>query len=153
MRVLQNNYNKNAIESYPRTLTCENCGSMLEYEKSDMRIGEFGCCLIACPLCHYENVDDENCINLTKNNIRYPDYFHHTSKETGAVEYCNNTNVTEAICNAIEYFRKNKRESFWYAQCGDMHVSVYRFDGDECYDVVVSNNFYSTSIPFEDEDY
>ena len=34
-----------------------------------------------------------------------------------------------------------------------MYVSVYRYDGDEDYYIVMSNDFYSTYINFEDKDY
>ena len=163
MKVLLDNYNctekynenEVEVEPYPRKLTCEKCGSELEYEKSDIRIGSLGCAYIDCPLCRYDNMlDDADAeLTLTKNNVEFPTHFFHFSKETGAVDVCNNEEVKKYIHKAIEYFRKNKSEFNWYACTGNLFISVDRYDGDESYWVVVTNNYYDTHIPFEKEDY
>ena len=95
--------------------------------------------------------DEEYDIDLTKDNIEYPIHFYHTSKELGAIDICDNKHVKEAINDAIRYFRNNKNETYWLTASGNMHVIVFRFD--EEYDVVVTDNYYSTYIPFEQEDY
>lgn len=162
MKVLKDNYTKPNINEatentkpYPRKIICEHCGSELEYEKSDLRIGFLGCAYLDCPLCNGDNMieDNENTITLTKDNIKFPVHFWHTSKETGAVDYCNHEEVKKAVYRAIDYFRKNKNEYFWYTCCGNLYVGVNRYDGDENYWVIVSNNYYETYIPFEREDY
>lgn len=163
MKVLVDNYKKNDyvemnnkyIEPYPRKMMCECCESELEYEKSDIKIGAFGCAYIICPLCGSKNFldDGENELTLTRDNIEFPTHFWHTCKENGAVDRCNNIEVRNDIKRGIEYFRKNKAEYHWDTQCGNMYVSVRKLEGDECYEVIVSNNYYSTSIPFEAEDY
>lgn len=164
MKILKNNYNTDTekkiikdkeIEPYPREITCESCKSVLEYEKGDLEMGVLGCMHLRCPCCGYENMidDNENNIELTKDNVEWPVHFFHTSKNVNAVEHCNNENVKTAIRRAIDYFRKNKNEFEWFTECGDMYVSVYRYDGDEDYYIVVSNDFYSTYINFEDKDY
>ena len=161
MKVLKNNY-KNEIDMkiedkpYPRKLICESCHSELEYEKIDTRIGALGCVYIDCPLCGYDNMlldEDEQGIDLTVNNIEFPTHFFHASKETGAVDVCNNKEVKECIHKAVNYFRENKDEYTWYTQYGNLFVQVYRYEGDENYWVLISNNYYDTYIPFESEDY
>lgn len=160
MKVLKDNYNEErveeiTIEPYPRELECEKCGSKLEYEKEDMEVGVLGCMHVRCPLCGYNNMLDGNeCdITLTKDNVEFPLHFFHTSKEDGAVESCNNNNIKREINRAIEYFRKNKDGYHWFTNYGNLYISVRRYEGDEDYDVVVTNNFYNTLIPFEPEDY
>lgn len=162
MKVLKNNYNEletvsesTTIEPYPRHLTCEGCMSELEYEKSDLRMGYLGCMHLDCPLCGCSNMleDNENNIDITADNIEFPSHFWHTSKETGAIDRCNAEEVRREIKRAIEYFRKNKDEFDWSSSCGNLYVCVRRYDGDEVYEVTVSNNFYHTEITFKKEDY
>lgn len=164
MKVLKNNFNEplNEIneviykfEPYPRSITCEECGSELEYDKSDMRMGMYGCNFIDCPLCGYDNMleDNEYNIALTKDNVQFPVHFHHSSKETGAKDICNNTHIKECIKEAIEYFRTDKNEFVYLTSAGNTSVFVFKFDDDEDYEVFVCPDFYTTYIPFEQEDY
>lgn len=163
MKVLLNNNVKVKIKEekaeetkpYPRKHICEWCRSELEYVESDLRIGEFGAVFIDCPCCNKGNLIDghENEITLTMDNIEFPKHFHHTSKENGAVDICNNVEIREQIQKAIKYFRKNKDAFVWQSECGNLYLVVFRYDGDEDYEIILSNNFYSTYIPFEAEDY
>lgn len=153
MKVLKDNYNTEAIVEPVRKLVCEHCGSELEYEAPDIRIGAFGCAYVDCPCCGKGNDIDEDGITLTVNNVEFPTHFWHTSKETGAVDYCNNKEVKKAIYKAIDYFRNNKDDYHWFTACGNLYVDVCKYEGDESYEVVVSNDYYETSIPFESEDY
>lgn len=158
MKVLKNNYeNEKYVEqvSYPREMVCEHCGSELEYEESDIKIGAFGCAYVTCPLCNHQTfVDDtEKELTLTKDNVEFPTHFWHTSKETGAVDYCNNEEVKRCIHKAIDYFRKNKNEFYWFAATGNLNIDVTKYSGGESYEVIVTKDYYETSIPFEEEDY
>jgi len=167
MKVLKNNYNyeeevvkevKN-VKPYPRILICDGCDSEIEYEKSDLEVGAFGCATITCPLCGCVNYldDNENSVALTADNVEFPTHFWHTCKENGAVDRCNNEEIKNDIKRGIEYFRKNKNEYHWETECGNLYVGVNRYECDEqCdeqYEVIVSNNYYSTFIPFEAIDY
>ena len=158
MKVLKNNYNQYAEETnndYPRKFVCENCESELEYDKSDISIGMYGGAFVDCPLCGYKNYldDGENDVDLTVDNIEFPVHFAHVSAETGAVDCCNNERIKNYIRKAIDYFRTNKNEYHWFTCTGNLYISVTRHEGDEDYWVVVSNNYYDTYIPFENEDY
>ena len=159
LKILKNNYSELATTIcscvYPRKLECVMCGSELEYEEDDMYMGVLGCMHVKCPLCGYENLldDNENNIVLTKDNIQYPEHFFHTSEENGAVDCFNNEELKKYINRAIEYFRRNKNEFAWTGGSGNTTIHVYRYSGDEEYYVVASNDFYSTYIPFEEEDY
>lgn len=160
MKVLKDNYNKEntyireEVEEYPKMLVCDTCGSELEYEKEDVRIGALGCGFVDCPCCGRDNmIDDYEGITLTKDNIEFPTHFFYTSNETGAVDVCNNEEVKKCIYDAIDYFRKNNDEYNWFCCYGNLYIEVRRWEGDEQYEVVVSNNYYDTYIPFEKEDY
>ena len=164
MKVLKNNYVKTdtsteekfkKIELYPRAIICENCSSNLEYEESDLKMGAYGCVFVCCPLCHYDNMieDNENSITLTANNIEFPIHFFHTSKENGAVDNCNNENIKKEVRRGIDFLRNNKEEFSWMAEYGNLYIEIKRFDGDENYEIIVSNDFYTTYIPFDFEDY
>lgn len=164
MKVLKDNFTdfeknieiENNTKPYPRFHICEGCLSELEYEKSDLTMGYLGAMYLKCPLCGYNNMmehSDEAGITLTKDNVQFPVHFWHTSKETGAVDCCNNEEVKECIRKAIDYFRANKNEYHWFTATGNLYVSVDRYDGDESYEIMVTNNYYETSIPFENVDY
>lgn len=164
MKVLKNNFNQtesfekevNKVESYPRKLICENCQSELEYEKSDLKMDLFGCMSIHCPLCGYDNMleDNEDSITLTADNVEFPVHFYHTSEKTGAINCCNTEEIRKNILKAIDCFRRNKEECYWGGHItGNLYINVRRWSGDEMYEVTVSNDFYSTEIPFESEDY
>lgn len=162
MKVLKNNYHevydnttKIDIEPYPRTVECDGCGSELEYEKSDMEVGVYGAMHVKCPLCGYNNMLDGNeCdVTLTKDNIEFPLHFSYSSKETGAVDTCNNEHIKKEINNAITYLRNNKDGDYWFTTYGNLYILVQRFDGDNEYDIMVTDKHWETYIPFEPEDY
>ena len=158
MRVLKDN-SKNIVEEvkvkpYPRKVICDNCESELEYEKSDLYEGEYGCMYVNCPICSHDIMleEHENSITLTVNNIKFPVHFHHVNSEC-AVERGNTEEIRKELKRAIEYFRENKDEYTWHIWSGNLFVMVHRWSGDEQYEVVVSTDFYNMEIPFEEEDY
>lgn len=163
IKIIKNNY-KNSdisekvtkrIEPYPRKLICENCESELEYEESDLVMGEYGCVFVDCPICGEHNMldDNEHSITLTVGNIEFPVHFHHVSKETGAKDRVSIDEVRSEIKRAVDYFRKNKEEYNWHTWSGNLFIMVHRWSGDEQYEVIVSSDFYNMEIPFEEEDY
>jgi hypothetical protein len=154
MKVLKDNYKTTHINDSKNKIVCEHCKSELEYEESDVEIRDYGCAVIMCPLCGYKNFLDDcvHDINLTMHNVEFPTHFHHTSKEN-AVNCLNDEYVKDCIRKGINYFRNNKNENYWFTACGNTHIHVTRWEGDENYDVVVSGDYYNTCIPFEDEDY
>jgi hypothetical protein len=97
--------------------------------------------------------ENEHSITLTADNINYPTHFHHTSKETGALDCCNNEEVKKCIRQGIDWFRRNKDQYSWFTAYGNFYIHIDRYDGDENYEIIVTNNYYETYIPFEEEDY
>lgn len=161
MKVLKNNYDccpeKDVVEvnPYPRKMVCERCGSELEYEESDVRVGIYGCAIVDCPLCGQDNIldDSEKTLVLTVDNVEFPVHFSHTSTEN-AVDCFNNETIKEYIRKAITYLRKYHDETHYGGHMtGNLYINVDKWNGDEQYEVTVSKDFYDTFIPFEAEDY
>lgn len=159
MKVLKDNYSYNhnkdvKIENpYPRKTVCERCSSELEYDKSDIRIGEYGCAIVNCPLCGHDSILDEECMTLTKDNVKFPEHFSHTSTEN-AVDVFNNETIKKYIHKAIDYLRKyNDTTHYGGHITGNLYLTVDKWNGDENYEVTVSKDFYNTYIQFEAEDY
>lgn len=156
MKVLKDNYKTTArVDNINNKMVCENCTSELEYDSSDIEVGAFGCASVECPLCGHKNYldDGEHDLELTMHNVEFPVHFYHTCEENGAVNCLDNKQIKEYICKAIDYFRKNKNENYWFTACGNLHIHVSRWEGDESYEVVATGDYYETSIPFEEEDY
>lgn len=158
MNVLKNNYKTAYVEEivfYPKDLVCEHCASELQYEEDDIEVGEFGCAFVRCPCCGRPTFidDEEHALTLTVDNVIFPIHFHHTSEESGAVDCFDNETIKECIRKGIEYFRRYKDENHWFTAFGNMYISVNRWEGDEAYEVTVTNDYYITDIPFEKEDY
>lgn len=160
MKVLVNNFTdepKVEVNNlFPKKITCSECGSELEYHESDIEVGCYGMAYVKCPLCGYENDDEITSkydIDITVDNIEFPKHFHHTSSETGAIDICNNNQIRTWINEIIGYFRENKDEFAYETASGNLTMHVYRYEGDEDYHIVVSNDYYETHIPFEAEDY
>lgn len=151
MRILKDNYTNYVKVVKNNKIVCETCQSELEYDKSDIQYGEFGCAYIMCPLCDKKIfLDYEEPICLTVDNIVFPQHFHHASQD--AVEI-SAKEIQEWIKEGIDYFRENKNEDYWYRQSGDTHVAIYRYGGDKDYNTIVTKDYYETYIPFEKSDY
>lgn len=161
MKILKNNYesckqeNIKKAQSYPRNYICESCNSELEYDREDLRIGELGLVILDCPCCGYSNAieNHEDTLILTRDNIVFPDHFYHTSIKNGAIDCCTNERIKKYITEAIDYFRRNKDEFAWIVSTGNLHVTVFRYEDNEVYEVVVTNDHYHTDINFEEKDY
>lgn len=157
MKVIKNNcIEKIEIieENKSLQIECDYCTSELEITKEDAHIGSCGAAFVTCPCCGEEiMVDEFDGITLTVDNIKFPVHFCRTNRNLRNVSAINSDEIVKYIKRGIEYFRKNKNEFDWYTSCGDLFLNIHRFSGDEEYSVVVAQDFYETSIPFESVDY
>ncbi len=120
---------------------------------NDTYIGWLGARFTTCPCCGKETtVDEFEGITLTKDNLKYTQYFAHESKYHGCKEVGAEVILRE-IRRAIKYFRENKDKFAVEFGFGDCHICVFRYSGDGEYHVVVTRDWYETNIPFEEEDY
>lgn len=109
---------------------------------------------LRCPVCDEEVTTDEDNPNpITAESVKFPDHFFHTSAETGAVDICNQEKIREWLKDGVKFLRENKGVDDWYSMSGNLYVNVHRFVGDEEYDVIVSNDYYEVTIPFQNADY
>jgi len=136
--------------SYPRVVTCDDCGSEFEIDYEDTYIGALGCRNVRCPCCNSENMIDDG-IQLTKDNLRFPDHYFHYDN---AVELSNEL-TDKYVRECIETLRKYKDKGLYavHGGTGDTHTFVFRYDDDEKYFVYVGKGGYETNVPFEYEDY
>lgn len=100
---------------------------------------------------------DEDGVNpeefiITEDNVKWPDYFWHTSIATGAVQVCDDVNVRREIKRGITYLRCHPDESYWYTAYGDLGLIVFNHSHDKEFFVVVTNSYYETDIPMTDKD-
>lgn len=110
---------------------------------------------VTCPCCNYEmDVEefDDDAIDIYASNVKYPTHFTVSSKEFKAIEI-SDEEINKWIQQGIEYFRENKDEYYYFTGSGNALVHIYRFDGDKEYYVVVSKDYESGEIEFEEEDY
>lgn len=159
MKIIKNNYDENqknepeVKEKYPKLYLCEECESEFEYDKDDMYYAEYGCAFVDCPCCGEKILlEDEGALTLTVDNVQFPDHFAWTSVRNGAVDQCNNDTVKAYIKKAIRFFRKAPEEYVWSARTGNTNVTVFNCSDDGGYDVIITNDYYNTFIPYEAED-
>ena len=143
-----------SIKMFPLKIKCSECDSELEITEEDTHIGWMGARFINCPCCGEETMVDElDGITLTKDNLEFPVHFNRTTKGLRHVVEVNSDEIIKEIQRGITYFREHKDEYYWYTSHGDLFLSVFRYEGDEEYFVLVTRDFYETDIPFEKEDY
>lgn len=154
MKVIHNLVNPDVHTNQPVRVVCDYCGSELEVTNEDVYFGTFGCAMVTCPCCGKETfVEGVPDLNLTKDNLIFPDHFYHCSEEDGAIN-CFEDELIPTIKKAIEYFRHHKDEIVYGGHMvGNLMVFVECMSGDEEYVVTAAKDFYSTIIPFESKDY
>lgn len=157
MKILKNNYKpcvQKEKSNYPKKCICENCESELEYEKSDVTVGEYGCAFVKCPVCGVKTfVDsDEDTLELTPDNVEFPLHFNHICTPKSK-DLFTNENIKHYIKEYINYLRNSGDYHCGGWITGNLFLSVTKFDGDEQYVIYTSNDFYETMIPFSREDY
>ena len=154
MKIIRDCYNVE-VENEPvsKQVECEHCSSVFEYESDDLQIGEFGCAYITCPCCGKRTwMDDEEGLRLTENNVVFPKHFWHCSVSAGAV-HITKENINKYIKEGVKYLREHKKEFAYYTGTGDTCVIVFRFSGDSEYQVIVTQDYYETIIPFRADDF
>lgn len=152
MRVVKNGYN-NSTSAYPKRIKCEKCSSELEYTEPDLRMGEFGCNYIDCPICGKDNMLEDNEFNITLSpyNVEFPTHFYHTVADKAhpdVVDLCNTDEIRARIAEGIDYFNENVDASCWTTRCGNLYLAMFNLPDDEEYVVIVSKDYYETFIPY-----
>lgn len=159
MKIVKNNYNNQEPTKYeekelfPIELECEECGSELIVDKEDTYIGWLGERFFKCPCCEGEvMIDGVDGIKLTKDNLKFPQHFSRTKQDERNCVHITNEEIEEYIKNGINHLRNSNDDTYMF-QSGDLYMHIDKLDGDEEYYIVVTQDSYSTYIPFEKEDY
>ena len=144
MKILKNN---TTIENkYPMTITCENCGSELEIEESDVFKGYCGMECVTCPVCGENTyIYGDNDIVVTADNVVFPDYFY----KFGGGAINKPEEIQKWIKNGINWLRKNPDYFDWWTEGSSAFCHIHNFPGDKCYNVNVGENYYNISIDYE----
>ena len=153
MKILKNNMKNEPESLFPLNYICDKCGSELEVDEKDVKIGYAGMAYVVCPVCNcnsYLDIDELD-ENVTKDTLRFPDHFYHFGGSEGASSV-SPEEIKKYINLAIKFFRDNPDNFCWTTSTGDTHIAVFNFCGDQNYSVVVSKNFYETEIPFDETD-
>ena len=149
MKVLRIRDGTEQDKSFPRTLKCPECKSLLVVDKDDIEIGYLGIATVKCPECG-EKIDVGDCDqNITIDNLEYPKHFF-SFKNGKKIE---TSTILDWIKKGINYFRKNPDAFCYTTGSGNVKLDVLNFSGDELYEVTVSEGYYQTEISYEAEDY
>ena len=136
--------------TFPIKVECDYCGSTLMVEKEDLTDGEFGAMWYRCPVCKRRCMADEvDGIKLTRDNIIFPKHFSHYIDGVDISP----DDIKRYIKEGIDFFRENPSSFFYLTGSGNTVVILQNYSGDEEYAVTVSKDYYTMSIPYEDEDY
>lgn len=159
MKVLQNRFNREESDeklTRPKVVRtfCDHCDSELEVSEGDIHFGWLGAAYVECPCCGMETmVEEMDGIELTKDNVEFPIHFHRINRDLPDVKDITNEKISLHVKDGIEWFRRNKKEPYWYTSSGNLFFIMFRYEDDEEYHIVVTKDFYETDIPFEGEDY
>lgn len=123
---------------FPKRIRCEKCNAELEYDKSDMFIGEYGLGYITCPCCN-------ETIPVTQERIKpiiFPDTFAHTDK-SNAKDIDNKT-----IADYVEEIRQELSGSApgEWAMRGTGNCLVFGYKMEDDLNIIVTKDYYSDFI-------
>ena len=166
MKVLKDNSKTTATDTIHNTpkivksikTTCMECGSELEIEKEDIYDGAFGGYWVNCPCCNDATVlsdQDEEALglkHLTVDDTIYPKHFYISD---GYVADIKDDEINKKIQALVNRIRNNKDENdtIAYTYYGNVFIFVQKFDGDEEYFIMVSKDYKTTEMDFNDIDY
>lgn len=119
---------------------CETCKEILAYEDSDIIYGAFGCGKILCPTCGEWVYLDDKYIELTEDNIQYPEHFF---KAENAVDLADDE-IKEYIKEAIAYLRTHEDEIYMSISIGNAFIMATR--KDDFYNIYVGKNGEESAI-------
>lgn len=158
MKILKDN-SKNRItnitDEYPKKLICEQCESELEYEESDIYVGDLGAAYVRCPICGCENLleGDSHEIVLTEDNVKFPDHFFHYDGNGRTVDLFDEETIRGYIKKGIKWLRTHPDEYKWFISSGDMYLDITKCIDDEEYVVILCKDYYESYIPFGTKDF
>ena len=139
MRILH----KPTIKSeYPKEIQCPYCDVTLEYDKEDIEYREYGQGFINCINCYKDIVIDE-CINLTIENIQFPNHFVALSKD---VANMSDKDINKWIKECLEKAEEDNIEYGTFRRAGTVNTLVIVLKYEDEYIIYVTKDYYEASI-------
>lgn len=156
----KNKTNENLVKDLNHYDRCDNCGSQYGFTYDDILChGQYGLAVVKCPYCGSDTLTEDNFV-LTADNYSFPENFSHTlAIENGGdavnvFDELGENGIVGYINRGIKYLREHKHCRDWGGHItGNILVYIHKFEGDECYEVTCSKDFYTTNFSFTDEDY
>lgn len=135
--------NKKAEEPKIYNTTCDECGTEIEYEKSDTYIGALGGREFICPTCgETVFVEEPEGIDLDSSNIEFPTHFMKPSNKTIDIE---DERIQEWVQQCLKKIEDNPENGFYISGSGNTVVIALDFKGER--DVYVAKKYWECSIP------
>ena len=124
-----------------KIVECENCGQSFNVPSNEEReYGEFGLPYIICPCCNKKcYLEDEKALDITPENLKFPEYFTQFGVSEGAV-HVKDEDIEKWTKKALDYLLKNQDSHFYHTGTGDSAVIGLQYD-DEI-DIVVAKDYY-----------
>ena len=138
MKVIQNNYINNYVEEDTiQEIICEHCNSVFEIDDDDIIRTDYDDEYVYCPCCNQRiYLYEPN----TKDNIRFP-ISYHTFREGVDIQ---DTEIDEWVRECITKLENDSELCYAYTGSGNTFVIVFSHE-DEYY-IVVTKNYFDTSI-------
>lgn len=140
MKILVNNYLKEDVEDKnTTTVECSKCGSVLEICENDL----YGQSTILCPCCkRMFEVDTDELFVVTTENISYPKHFTVVNANSNKnIKLLTDSEINNEIKIGIEFLKKNKNKEYYFISYGEMFLSIFNFEEDGEYMVIVTKDF------------
>lgn len=117
------NISKISLSKTGKIVECENCGQNFTVVPEEKReYGEFGIPYVICPVCNDKAyLEDETCLAITPENLKYPQHFAQFGVSAGAVHVPDNE-LEEWAKKALSVLLKNKEKEFYVTGSGDSIV-------------------------------
>lgn len=106
-----------------KKVECENCGQSFTVAPEEKReYGEFGIPYVICPACNGKSyLEDETCLTITPENLKYPQHFAQFGVSAGAV-HVTDDELEEWAKKALSVLLENKEKEFYVTGSGDSIV-------------------------------
>lgn len=128
----------------PNEVTCDNCGAVLCYEPTDVRIGYMGCEVVDCPECGEDVLVSEKRVAPPN----FPITFHHTDPYGKGVKNLSDGEIQQYVDRVVEQTKQLKAGEFTYTGTGDTMVIGLKHEDET--DIIVAKGYYEDAIIKED---
>lgn len=135
---------ENICSDKHKHIKCEYCEHDIYFDKDDEHVGGFGCYYVYCPHCGEETLVEDEDLELTDDNIKFPDHFYHTSTYKKNVVSITEEEVTNEIKRLVKEIEKTPDVTYRACEWGDTMIVVMNCE-DEIR-VFVTKDYYETSI-------